>query len=128
MASNTFTGTGASATGTTVITDQKLTKVNVNNLGTNYTSDLVTVGGTHTTTPKVIGIVSEGKVVKYIVIDEGTGVMSASVTVTEVTSTVSFEFNAELGTVSIEPSDNEGRIKIIGVLTITDDAVHPITG
>jgi len=128
MASNPFSGAGASATATATVSDKEVTKVTVGNQGTKYTSVLVTFsGGTPDTTAKAVGIVSEGKVIKIIVIDKGSDYDSTpTVSITEVSSPVAFEFNAELGDVSIEPADNEGRIKITGTLTITDDAVHPV--
>jgi len=128
MASNEFTGTGASAAATATETDGEVTSISLSNQGTNYTSVLVILSGGSPTIPaKAVGIVSEGKVIKIIVIDKGSGYSSApTVTITEVSSPVAFAFNAELGEVSIEPSDVEGRVKIIGTLIITDDAVHPV--
>jgi len=128
MQSNPFTGTGAGATGTASESNGEITGINVTAGGTNYTSVLVSLsGGSPTVAAKAVGIVSQGIVIKIIVIDKGSGYSGTpTVTITEVSSPLAFAFNAELGDVSIEPSDNEGRIKIIGVLTITDDAVHPV--
>lgn len=128
MASNPFTGIGSSATGTAIQSDGEITSISVSNPGSDYTSVLVTLsGGNPTIDAKAVGIISEGQLIKIIVIEKGSGYTSTpTVTITEVSSPVAFGFNAELGIVSVEPSDNEGRVKIIGVLTITDDAVHPI--
>jgi len=128
MTSNPFTGTGSGATGIATIANGEVTGISVNAAGSNYTSVLVTLtAGGFTVAAKAIGIVSQGLVTKFIVIQKGSGYTSApTVSITEVSSPVAFGFNAELGNVSVEPSDNEGRVKIIGVLTVTDDAVHPI--
>lgn len=128
MTSNPFTGIGSSAAATANESNGEITGITVTNQGTDYSSVLVTLsGGSPTVAAQAVGIVSEGKVIKIIVIQKGSGYSGTpTVTITEVTSPLAFGFNAELGNVSVEPSDNEGRVKIIGVLTITDDAVHPI--
>ena len=128
MTSNTFTGTGSSATITPTISDGKLTGATISAGGTGYTSVLITVsGGTPTTAGKLIGIVSEGILTKVIVISEGEDYSTAPTgTVTEVSSPLEFSFNAEVGELSLKPSATEGRVKISATLTITDDAVHPI--
>jgi len=128
LSSNEFTGTGAGATAIAVVVDGEVTSITVGVAGTNFTSVLVTLsGGNPTVAAKAVGIISEGKLIKVIVIDKGSGYTSTpTVTITEVSSPVAFDFNAELGDVSIEPSDVEGRVKIIGTLIITDDAVHPV--
>lgn len=128
MTSNDFDGEGSSATGTAIVVDGEIEKINVSNQGTKYSSVLITLsGGSPDKEAKAVGIVSEGKVIKIIVIDKGSGFNSApTVTITEVSSPLAFAFNAELGDVSVEPAGVENRIKIIGTLIITDDAVHPV--
>jgi len=128
MASNEFTGIGAGATAIATEVDGEVIGISVSAPGSDYTSVLVTLsGGSPTVAAKAVGIISEGQLIKVIVIEKGNGYSSApTVTITEVSSPVAFEFNAELGNVSLEPSDVEGRIKIIGTLIITDDAVHPV--
>jgi len=129
MASNPFSGTGANAAASATVSDNEVTGVALSNQGSNYTSVLVTfTGGSPDTIAKAVGIVSEGKVIKIIVIDKGSGYSTTpTVSITEVSSPVAFAFNAELSDVSIEPLEgSEGRIKIVGTLIITDDAVHPV--
>ena len=128
MASKDFNGDGTSASASATVVDGEVTKITINNQGSSYTSVLVKLSSGNPDTPaKAIGIVSEGKVIKVIVIDKGSGYTSTpSVSIDEVESPVAFAFNAELGEVSIEPAGVEDRIKIVGVLTVTDDAVHPV--
>ena len=128
LGSKSFTGTGAGATGVASVADGTLTGISISAGGTDYTSVLITLsGGSPTTEGKAVGIVSEGIVIDIIVIDPGTGYTSApTVTVTEVTSPVAFAFNAEVSDVTLNQSDNEGRVKINATLIITDDAVLPV--
>lgn len=128
MLSKTFAGSGSSATITPTISNGKLTGATITNGGTGYTSVLITLsGGSPTTAGKMVGIISQGVLIKMIVISEGEGYSTApSGTVTEVTSPLAFSFNAEVGDVSIKPSASEGRVKISATLFITDDAVLPI--
>jgi len=128
MTSPTFTGTGSGAAVTVTISDGKITGGTITAGGTGYTSVLISLsGGSPTTAGKMVGIISQGVLVKVIVISEGAGYSSAPTdTITEVTSPLAFSFNAEVGEVSLSPSDTEGRVKINATLYVTDDAVLPI--
>lgn len=128
MTSDDFTGIGSSATATASISDGEVIGVTVSAAGSDYTSVLITFsGGSPTNTAKAVGIISEGELVKVIVIDKGSDYSTTpTVTVTEVSSPLAFSFNAEVGDVSLSPSDTEGRVKINATLIITDDAVLPV--
>lgn len=127
MASKEFTGDGSGASITPTITDGKLTGATISSGGTEYTSVIITLsGGSPTTEGKMVGIISEGVLVKVIVISEGEYSTAPTGTVTEVTTPFAFAFNAEVGDLSIKPSATEGRVKISATLIITDDSVHPV--
>lgn len=113
---------------TVTITDGKISDTNISSPGSNLTSVLLTLsGGSPDRNGKLVGIISEGALVEVVIIDTGEGFGSTpTVTEAEVTNPVAFSFNAEVGTISLSQSENEGRVKIDATLIITDDAVFPV--
>lgn len=131
MRSKDVTPSGTNPSVTVTVSDGKIDTTTIVSPGSNLTSVILSLsgGGTPTRLGKLIGIVSEGQLVKVIISDQGEGQSSApTVTEDEVETPVAFAFNAEVSDVSLSPSDNEGRVKIDATLTITDDAVEPTDG
>jgi len=128
MQSKPFTPSGSLPTVTVSVTDGKITSTNISSPGSGLTSVILELsGGSPDIAGKIVGIVSEGELIQVIIIEQGEGYGSnPTVTEKEVTSPVAFAFNAEVGDVSINQSESEGRVKISATLTITDDAVLPI--
>lgn len=128
MQSKNFTGVGSGASVSISISNGQIISANITSGGSGYTSIFLSLsGGSSTRAGKIVGIISEGILVKVIIIDKGEGYSSSpTVTETEVNSPLAFEFNAEVGDVSISPSDTEGRVKIDVTLFITDDTIHPV--
>ncbi len=112
------------------ITNEKITSVDIESGANNKnTSILLSLSDEGEDRPgKLAAIVSEGKLIQVVILDQGEGYNGSAPTVTsqQVTSPVAFAFNAEVSTVTISPSDTEGRVKIDVTLTITDDAVLPV--
>lgn len=130
MQSKDFTDGGTLPVVTVTITDGKISDTTISSPGADIEGSILLAlsgGGSPSRVGKIVGIVSEGQLIQVIVIDQGDGYGSTP-TVAEsfVSSPVAFEFNAEVGSLSINPSDTEGRVKIDVELTVTDDAVLPV--
>ena len=131
MQSKDFTDTGSLPTVTVSLSDGKISSATISSPGSGIQGSILLAlsGGTPDRAGKIVGIVSQGVLVEVVIIDKGEGYNSTpSVTESFVTSPVAFSFNAEVGTVSITPSDTEGRVKLEVDLIVTDDAVLPVVG
>ncbi len=128
MQSKAFADGGTLPVVTVSLTDGKISGTTISSPGSNIEGSILLSlsGGSEVTPGKIVGIVSEGALIEVVVIDQGEYGGTPSVTESFVSSPVAFAFNAEVGTVSITPSDTEGRVKIEVDLIVTDDAVLPV--